>query len=75
MMKRVLQFLIKIYAGAVSPFLPRSCRFRPTCSAYAHKALEDHGVLKGSWLALRRICRCHPLYKGPHDDPVPHKEP
>ncbi|MCB9982842.1 MAG: membrane protein insertion efficiency factor YidD [Rhodospirillales bacterium] len=73
-MKKFLQVIIKIYSAAVSPFLGRNCRFHPTCSAYAHQAIETHGALKGSWLALRRILRCHPFYKGPARDPVPHKK-
>lgn len=70
-MKRVLQLLIKLYAGAISPFTVRACRFQPTCSAYAHQAIEAHGPLKGAWLAIKRIARCQPFYKGPAIDPVP----
>ncbi|MCB1650717.1 MAG: membrane protein insertion efficiency factor YidD [Alphaproteobacteria bacterium] len=74
MLARILQFLIRVYTLAVSPFLGRNCRFHPTCSAYAHEALERHGAVKGLWLTGRRICRCHPLYKGDFHDPVPPKE-
>lgn len=70
-MKRVLQLLIRLYAAAISPFTVRSCRFHPTCSAYAHEAIGRHGALKGVWLAAKRIARCHPFHKGPAFDPVP----
>ncbi len=53
-MKRVLQLLIRLYAAAISPFTVRSCRFHPTCSAYAHEAIGRHGALKGVWLAAKR---------------------
>lgn len=69
-MKRPILLLIKIYQRALSPFLGRQCRFQPTCSAYALQAVECHGALKGSWLALKRIGRCHPWHAG-FDDPVP----
>lgn len=73
-MKTLLQTLIKLYALAVSPFLGRNCRFHPTCSAYTHQAIEIHGPAKGTWLGMKRICKCHPLYKGPANDPVPPKK-
>ena len=62
--------LITVYRRVVSPLLPPSCRFTPTCSAYAYTAVERYGVLKGGWLAVRRIARCHPWNPGGHD-PVP----
>lgn len=62
--------LVRGYQLCVSPFLPPSCRFHPTCSAYAIEAIARHGALKGLWLALRRIGRCHPWHPGGHD-PVP----
>lgn len=62
--------LIAVYRRAVSPLLGRNCRYHPTCSAYAEEAIERHGVLRGSWLALRRIGRCHPFNPGGLD-PVP----
>lgn len=77
-MKRIFQLFIKAYSLAVSPFLGRNCRFHPTCSAYAHDAIETHGALRGSWLAIKRISRCHPYYKGSAIDPVPppkHQKP
>lgn len=59
--------LIKVYRFAISPILPSSCRFYPSCSEYAIEALGKYGLLKGSWLALKRIARCHPLSAGGHD--------
>ena len=61
---------IRIYQRAISPMLPPTCRFMPTCSNYALTAIERHGVVKGGWLALRRIGRCHPWNPGGFD-PVP----
>ncbi len=65
--------LIRLYQLAISPWLGGNCRFQPTCSAYAIEALETHGVLRGSWLAVRRIGRCHP-WGGSGYDPVPPSE-
>lgn len=61
---------ITIYRTAVSPFLPVSCRYAPTCSAYALEAIERHGPLRGLWLAIARVFRCHP-WGGAGYDPVP----
>jgi putative membrane protein insertion efficiency factor len=61
---------IRGYRIAISPLRPPSCRFTPTCSAYAVEAIELHGAGRGSWLALRRLLRCHPFHAGGHD-PVP----
>lgn len=61
---------VYIYKVCISPFTPPSCRFVPTCSQYAIEALRKHGPLKGSWLAIRRILRCHP-WGGSGYDPVP----
>ena len=66
MIARMLIRLIRIYQRA-SAFTPPVCRFHPTCSQYAVEALKKHGVLKGSGLALWRICRCHPLSRGGYD--------
>ena len=63
-------FLIKFYQVCVSPFTPPACRFTPTCSQYALEAVEKYGALKGGWLALKRLLRCHPFHKGGYD-PVP----
>lgn len=61
---------IWIYRLFLSPFLGRQCRFLPTCSSYAEEALRRHGAVKGSWLAMRRLARCHP-WGGSGYDPVP----
>ena len=71
MLKMLLLKLIRIYQRHISPAFPPRCRFRPTCSAYALEAIEKYGVLKGGYLALRRIARCHPFYKGDIYDPIP----
>jgi len=69
-MRRVLIGLVKGYRLLISPMLPPSCRFYPTCSEYAVEALSQHGALKGGWLTLRRLGRCHPFCAG-GVDPVP----
>ncbi len=69
-MRRILTFLIKAYQWLVSPILGSNCRFHPSCSQYALQALDTHGPLRGSYLALRRIGRCHPWHEGGYD-PVP----
>ena len=68
--KRALLWLIRFYRACLSPLHPACCRFTPTCSQYALEAVEKYGALKGGYLALRRILRCHPLHKGGYD-PVP----
>jgi hypothetical protein len=73
-MKIILLILIKFYRLAISPMFPPTCRFQPTCSQYAIEAIERFGAIKGSWLALRRILRCHPFSAGGYD-PVPEKGP
>ena len=70
-MKRFLLWLISFYRRRISPLTPPSCRFTPTCSAYAYEAIQKYGALKGSWLAFKRLLRCHPFYKGDPYDPVP----
>ena len=70
-MKKLLLKLISFYKRAISPYTPASCRFNPTCSAYAYEAITKYGAGKGTWLAVKRICRCHPFYKGDPYDPVP----
>jgi len=69
-MAKFLRALIAAYRYTLSPLLGRSCRFFPSCSEYAMEALERHGALRGSWLALRRVARCHPWHPGGYD-PVP----
>ncbi len=69
-MKRVLLAIIRFYKRAISPYLPPSCRFTPTCSEYAVEAIQKHGAFKGLGLAIWRIMRCNPLCKGGYD-PVP----
>ena len=70
-MKRVFLLLIRFYQVWISPYLPRRCRFIPTCSQYALEAIEKYGPWKGGLLALKRFLRCHPFYKGDIYDPVP----
>ena len=70
-MKRVFLALIRFYQRSVSPYTPPSCRFTPTCSAYAAEAISKYGALKGGYLTLRRLLKCHPFYKGDPYDPVP----
>ena len=67
---RPLLLLIRGYQRAISPLLPPACRYGPTCSQYALEAIEAHGALRGGWLALRRLSRCHPGRAGGYD-PVP----
>ena len=67
---RPLLAVLHLYRRWVSPLLGQRCRFAPTCSAYAQQALVVHGLRRGSWLALRRVGRCHPFHAGGHD-PVP----
>jgi putative membrane protein insertion efficiency factor len=63
-MKKAIQLPIRFYRTYISPLTPPTCRFYPTCSQYALEALEVHGALKGSWLAAKRICKCHPFHPG-----------
>jgi putative membrane protein insertion efficiency factor len=59
--------LIKAYQVLISPMLGQNCRFHPTCSCYAHQALEKHGLLKGTWLSVKRILKCNPMHPGGFD--------
>lgn len=70
-MKKMLIKLIHFYQRHISPYRPACCRFTPTCSTYALEAIHKYGAAKGSFLALKRILRCHPFYKGDTYDPVP----
>lgn len=65
--------MLRAYKWAISPLLPPSCRYVPTCSEYAMEAVERFGVLRGGWMAAARLLRCHPLVKGGYD-PVPHAD-
>ena len=69
-MRKLLIALIRGYQLLISPLLGNHCRFYPSCSQYAREALEQHGVLRGLWLAVRRLLRCHPWHEG-GVDPVP----
>ncbi|MCP9295073.1 MAG: membrane protein insertion efficiency factor YidD [Planktothrix agardhii LY1] len=71
-MKTLLITLIRGYRLLISPLFPPVCRFHPTCSQYAIEALETFGIIQGSWLALKRILRCHPYHPGGYD-PIPPK--
>lgn len=70
-MKKIILALLRFYQHCISPALPPRCRFKPTCSQYAVEAVSKYGTAKGSWLALRRLLRCNPFYKGDYYDPVP----
>jgi putative membrane protein insertion efficiency factor len=73
MLRKLVVLPIRFYRRFLSPLLPASCRFSPTCSTYAQDAIETHGLLRGGWLAGRRILRCHPFGGGGYD-PVPPPE-
>jgi len=66
-------FPVKIYQWIISPILPNSCRYNPTCSNYMIEAIKEWGPLRGSWLGIRRISSCHP-WGGTGEDPVPKKD-
>ena len=70
-MKKLLLALIRFYQVCISPAFPARCRFRPTRSAYAYEAICKYGAVKGGWLALKRLSKCHPFYHGDIFDPVP----
>ncbi|MCL2120912.1 MAG: membrane protein insertion efficiency factor YidD [Clostridiales bacterium] len=72
-MKRLLLQLIKFYQYCISPRFKPACRFVPSCSKYAYEAIERFGPGKGTWLAVKRIARCHPFYPGGYD-PVPEEK-
>lgn len=68
--RTVLILLVRVYQITLSPLLPTSCRYYPSCSTYAIEALERHGAVRGGWLTLRRLVRCNPFMPGGYD-PVP----
>ncbi len=72
-MQKILILLIKGYRAILSPIMGNQCRFYPTCSCYTEEAIRQHGALRGSWLGMRRIARCHPWNEG-GIDPVPGTE-
>jgi len=69
-MKKVMLYVLKFYRKYISPLKPPTCIYIPTCSEYAVQAVEKYGALKGGWLAVKRVVRCNPFFKGGHD-PVP----
>jgi len=68
--KQIALLLIRLYQNTISRALPPSCRFTPSCSVYGYQAIEKYGFLKGGWMAIKRIGRCHPFNPGGYD-PVP----
>ena len=66
-MRVILISLLRFYKAVISPWLPPSCRFVPTCSEYAREAIERHGALRGSMMSVRRLLRCHPFHPGGYD--------
>jgi len=67
---KIILFLISIYKALVSPLLPNSCRFYPSCSNYTKDSLIEHGIFRGIWYGLKRIAKCHPLCSGGYDPVV-----
>jgi putative membrane protein insertion efficiency factor len=66
-MRRIPLALIRFYQMAISPLLPSACRFHPTCSQYGYEAISQYGIIKGGWMTVRRIARCHPFSRGGYD--------
>ncbi|MGH9196763.1 MAG: membrane protein insertion efficiency factor YidD [Acidimicrobiia bacterium] len=74
MVAKALLLLIWLYQRTISPMMPSRCRFYPSCSVYAAQAIRVHGAIRGSWLAVRRVTRCHPFNPGGYDPVPPSKE-
>jgi putative membrane protein insertion efficiency factor len=72
-MRKIFVYLVRAYRYALSPFIGNNCRYYPSCSCYAEEAIAEHGAIVGSWLAVRRLARCHPWHEG-GCDPVPAKK-
>jgi len=70
LIKRMALLLVRFYQRLISPILPRSCRFNPTCSEYTYQAIEKYGLIKGIYLGVKRILKCHPFHIG-GNDPLP----
>jgi uncharacterized protein len=73
-MKYIFIYLIKAYQIVVSPLLPNSCRFYPTCSEYSKQSYELYGVFRGTWMTITRLLRCHPFHPGGYDPVVPEQD-
>jgi len=69
-MRKIIVFIIKGYRKLVSPLFPPSCRFYPTCSEYSEQAITQYGLMKGGWMSIKRVGKCHPFHPGGYD-PVP----
>lgn len=72
-MKKIFILLIRFYQKFISPLFPAKCRYYPTCSQYTLEAIQEYGVIKGTYLGIKRILRCHPFHKGGYD-PVPKRK-
>ncbi|MBI4203283.1 MAG: membrane protein insertion efficiency factor YidD [Chloroflexi bacterium] len=71
-MKGMALFLIRCYQRYISPLIPSSCRFTPSCSHYGYEAIAEHGFWRGGWLTVKRLARCHPFHSGGYDPVPPH---
>jgi len=75
LLSKILILVVKFYQGAISPYLGRSCRYVPTCSEYMIEAIKIHGPMRGFWLGIKRILRCHPWGGHGHEPVPPAKKP